>query len=296
MTYEKKRIPYYSEINDLLSDLSLDNRTTNPLFYCLRLKPDDSEIYKPPFKRGFYFLALLHQAKKTEVSYDNEKVIGVNSLIVFQPPNLVYSFLRDKQTDAYIIYFKPSCFSFFKPEIEKEFPFFDSLSADYFQLDKYSYSQVQQHFEEVFTAYDLTIRDNHAIAVLKLLALLYVIKNMMTFHYQQDKAITPQQILLKKFVQLVSNNYIDKRTIDEYAQLLNVTPNHLSKSVKAETGQNALTFINERLLTESKSLISHTDFDMAEIAYRLNFSDPSNFANFFKKRTGVTPLEFRKKP
>jgi len=47
-------------------------------------------------------------------------------------------------------------------------------------------------------------------------------------------------------------------------------------------------------MTEAKSLIQFTTFDIAEIAYRLNFSDPANFGKFFKKHSGLTPLEFRK--
>jgi AraC-like DNA-binding protein len=47
-------------------------------------------------------------------------------------------------------------------------------------------------------------------------------------------------------------------------------------------------------MTEAKSLIQYTDFDIAEIAYQLNFSDPANFGKFFKKHSDLTPVEFRK--
>jgi AraC-like DNA-binding protein len=76
--------------------------------------------------------------------------------------------------------------------------------------------------------------------------------------------------------------------------MLNVTANYLSQSVKSATGKNALSYINERLLDEAKSLIQYTDLDIAEIAYQLNFSDPANFGKFFKRHTNHTPLEFRK--
>lgn len=288
-------IPYYSEINDLLISLSLDIRTRNPFLYCLRLKEGERSIYKPPFKRGFYFVALLSKAEKTKIAYDTTNINNLGSLLLFQPPNLVYSFYRDSDTHGYLIYFKPECFSFFKPTIEKEFPFFDNLHTDFLEIDTAHFTQLKQHFEEVFTAYENSNDDKHIIACLKLLALLYIMKNMAAFNLWQERVITPQQDLFKKFIRLVSNHYIEKRTIDEYAQLLFVTPNYLSKSVKSASGKNALSFINERLLAEAKSLISYTAFDMAEIAYRLNFSDPSNFANFFKKHTGFTPLEYRKK-
>jgi AraC-like DNA-binding protein len=135
------------------------------------------------------------------------------------------------------------------------------------------------------------------VATIKLLALLYQLKEFTTaFRQWQEGFTTPQQILLHKFIQLVNTFYIDKRTIEEYAALLHVTPNHLSQSVKYASNKNALSYVNDRLLSEAKSLIQFTDFDIAEVAYQLNFSDPANFGRFFKKHTGQTPLEYRKRP
>jgi AraC-like DNA-binding protein len=68
----------------------------------------------------------------------------------------------------------------------------------------------------------------------------------------------------------------------------------LSRFFSGLNSSRAVLNINERLITEAKSLIQFTDFDIAEIAYQLNFSDPANFGKFFKKHTDKTPLEFRK--
>lgn len=83
--------------------------------------------------------------------------------------------------------------------------------------------------------------------------------------------------------------------MEEYAEMLFVTPNHLSQTIKSTSGKNALSYINERITSEAKSLISYTELSIAEIAYKLDFSDPANFGKFFKKQTGLTPLEFRNK-
>jgi AraC-like DNA-binding protein len=104
---------------------------------------------------------------------------------------------------------------------------------------------------------------------------------------------TGQQILLRKFMQLIDNHYINKRTVQEYADLLSVTANYLSQSIKHVSGKNALAFITERLAGEARSLLQYTDFTVAEIAYQLNFSDPANFGKFFKKHAGLSPSEFR---
>jgi AraC-like DNA-binding protein len=193
------------------------------------------------------------------------------------------------------LYFKKVCFSFFKPDFEKEFPFFNILHTHFFKLNQSKFEEFAPHFEEVFTAYENTPGPHHKVASVKLLALLYQLKEFThAFTQWEEGFTTPQQILLQKFTQLVNNFYIDKRTIEEYAEMLNVTPNHLSQSIKAASEKNALSFINDRLLSEAKSLIQFTDFDIAEIAYQLNFSDPANFGKFFKKHTDQTPVEFRK--
>ena len=297
MTELKSNIPYYKDINDFLKSIPSVYETINPNFFCLRLKENEGSMsnYKPPFRKDFYFIALVSNAGKTKITYDNTNITKLNSFLVFQSPGLLYSFYRDNTANGYLIYFKKECFSFFKPDFEKEFPFFNILHTNFFKLNKAKFQEFAPHFEEVFSAYENTNDNQHKVASIKLLALLYQLKEFTTVFKQWEEGFTtPQQILLQKFIQLVNNFYIEKRTIEEYAALLNVTPNHLSQSVKSASGKNALSYINERLLSEAKSFIRFTDYDIAEIAYQLNFSDPANFGKLFKKHTDLTPLEYRK--
>lgn len=297
MEATKHSIPYYKEINEFLESIPSKYRTGNPLFYCLKLKENEVALnnYKPPFRKDFYFVGLVTNAGKTKITYDNTNVTKLNSFLVFQSPGLVYSFLRDNSANGYLIYFKSQCFSFFKPDFEKEFPFFNILHTNFFKFNESRFNDFSPHFEEVFSAYENAKDNGHTVATIKMLALLYQLKEFTTSFNQWEHSITtPHQILLQKFIQLVNNYYIEKRTIEEYAELLFVTPNHLSQSVKSASGKNALTFISDRVMTEAKSLIQYTSFDIAEIAFQLNFSDPANFGKFFKKHTDLTPLEFRK--
>lgn len=287
-------IPYYTEINEFLASISVEQRTSNFLFYCLRLKEHKGDIYKPPFRRGFYFLALFTEAGNTKVVHGTTNESDLNSFLVFQSPELIYSFYRDSAAHGYLIYFKPECFSFFKPDFNKAFPLFDLLHTNLFKFDHTYFQKLAPHFEEVFTTYERTSKDQHLEARIRLLALLCHLNEFTAERRKEIRLATPQQILLRKFVQLVNNHYIDKRTVQEYADLLAVTPNYLSQSIKAVTGKNALSYISERLTIEAKSLIRHTDFEIAEIAYQLNFSDPANFGRFFRKQEGMSPLEFRK--
>jgi YesN/AraC family two-component response regulator len=289
-------LPYYTEINDFLASIPWPSRTNNPDFYCLRLKPVDGgrvPVYRPPFKRSFYFFALLFNSGKIKVNYGDQTIQDPDSYLVFHSPNLVYSFAHNNALEGYVIYFKPEAFSFFKPEFHRQFTLFDLHRTNLFKFEHSMFSQLAPHFEAVFTAYEQSDKDRHLEARLKLLGLLCHLEGFALERNKETMPATRQEHLLRNFIRLIDNNYIYKRTVKEYADLLSVSTNYLSQSVKQVSGRNALTFIAERLATEAKSLIQYTDFEIAQIAYQLNFSDPTNFGKFFKKQTGLSPSAFR---
>lgn len=81
--------------------------------------------------------------------------------------------------------------------------------------------------------------------------------------------------------------------VNEYAGLLNVTPQHLNVICRKEAGKSASEMIVAQVVLEAKRYILHTDHTINEIADMLAFSDTSNFVKFFKKMQGVTPVRFR---
>jgi AraC-like DNA-binding protein len=80
----------------------------------------------------------------------------------------------------------------------------------------------------------------------------------------------------------------------DYASRLAVHVNHLNAAVQEVTGKSTTTHINEKIVSEAKSLLTHTDWSVAEIAFSLGFEYASYFNNFFKKHAGNTPLSLRK--
>jgi AraC-like DNA-binding protein len=296
MEKTKTALPYYTEINDFLASIPWPAKTVNPNFYCLRLKPVAGQVsvYRPPFKRSFYFFALFFNSGNIKVNYGDQTVHNPDSYLVFHSPNLIYSFAHNNALEGYIIYFKPEAFSFFKPDFHQQFPLFDLLHTNLFKFDHATFDQLAPHFEAVFIAYEQSDKDQHLEARLKLLGLFC---HLQQFAIEQDKGkrpVTMQQELLRKFIQLIDNHYIDKRTVQEYADMLSITANHLSQVVKQVSGKNALNFIAERIAAEARSLILYTNLEIAQIAFQLNFSDPTNFGRFFKKQTCLSPSEFRR--
>jgi AraC-like DNA-binding protein len=75
---------------------------------------------------------------------------------------------------------------------------------------------------------------------------------------------------------------------------LNLSPNYLSRLLKTLSGKSTQEFIHEKLMQLAKEKLSTTALSVNEIAYSLGFEHPQSFGKLFKKKTDLTPLEFRK--
>ena len=101
------------------------------------------------------------------------------------------------------------------------------------------------------------------------------------------------QILVKKFFHLIEENNQKNLSLSDYAGIIGVTANHLTQIVKVLTGKTSLQIIKAKQLLEIKRLLVHTNLSVSEIANQLNFEDQSYFSKFFKRETGLTPLQYR---
>jgi len=82
-------------------------------------------------------------------------------------------------------------------------------------------------------------------------------------------------------------------TVDFLASQINVSSHYLSDMLRNLTGQNAQQHIHSKLIEKSKDFLMTTNLSVAEIAYQLGFEYPQSFSKLFKKKTNLTPLEFK---
>lgn len=83
------------------------------------------------------------------------------------------------------------------------------------------------------------------------------------------------------------------KTAQDYANHLSIHVNYLNRAVKEVTGKPTTAHITERIISEAKALLQHTDWSISEIAYSLGFEYPTYFNNYFKRMTGTTPTSIR---
>ncbi len=82
-------------------------------------------------------------------------------------------------------------------------------------------------------------------------------------------------------------------TVHFLSEQLHISPSYLSDMLRSLTGQNAQQHIHNKLIEKAKEKLSSTPLSVGEIAYELGFEHPQSFSKLFKKKTDVSPLEFR---
>jgi AraC-like DNA-binding protein len=102
-----------------------------------------------------------------------------------------------------------------------------------------------------------------------------------------------QELLSERFLELVSANFKENRSLDFYSEKLCLTSKHLSKVLKETSGQSANEWIKDFVVLEAKALLRSTDMTVQQISNALSFPSQSFFGKYFKRHVGVSPKEYR---
>ncbi|RPF47278.1 AraC family transcriptional regulator [Hydrogenoanaerobacterium saccharovorans] len=97
-------------------------------------------------------------------------------------------------------------------------------------------------------------------------------------------------------INFIKTNYCANITVDDISKYVSVSPSHLSRMFKKQTGYSPYEYLLKVRLDNAKSLLKKTDKPVAEIAALTGFNSSSNFIYTFQSRTGISPNKFRHMP
>ncbi len=83
-------------------------------------------------------------------------------------------------------------------------------------------------------------------------------------------------------------------TVQHLAERLRMSPSYLSDLLRTLTGQSAQQHIHDRLIERAKEQLAATGLTVSEVAYALGFEHSQSFSRFFKTKTNLSPLAFRR--
>lgn len=152
---------------------------------------------------------------------------------------------------------------------------------EYFQVIKQKICDQRNHFRK-----DL-------IKTL-LLAMFYDLSNIIYRVQNNGKPQTRADAIFTHFIKLVEKNYRQERRVGWYAAQLNITPKHLSETVKNASRRTPNEWIDDYVTLELRVLLKNSTKTIKEIAQELNFPNQSFLGKFFKEHVGISPSKYRK--
>lgn len=253
---------------------------------------------KYPHRHDFFEVLYLSKGSGFHI-IDGNKYEIQPPCVFFMSPGQAHKIEFSSDIEGYIYIFTPEFYLINQTNPNRliEFPFFFTIRQENRPLILESVQDVE-FLEILFRKGIAEIEKGDRFSVDLLRSVLDLILTSCAVLYKSDETLLSKgrgNIVVKKFLQLVEENYHKNLPVNEYAGMLAITPNHLTQTVTLLTGKTTSQIIKSKQVLEIKRLLVHTNLSVTEIAGRLNFPDQSYFTKFFKRETGISPLQYRLK-
>lgn len=289
MNVKTENIPVYS-----LRNFSSAEREGQP-FQVEVFDANRHFAVKYPHRHDFFEVLYLLKGSGFHVIDGNKYEINP-PCIFFMSPGQAHKIEFSEDIEGYIFIFTAEFYLIDKNNQNRliEFPFFFTIRQDNPPLILENHEDVT-FLESLFQKGIKELEKNNKASSEIIRSSLDLILTSCESMYPSDENVLKGKghLLVKKFFQLVEDNFTKNLSVAQYAGLMNVTPNHLTQTVTLLTGKTSSQIIKSKQILEIKRMLVHSNVSITEIAQRLNFSDQSYFAKFFKRETGISPLNYR---
>jgi AraC family transcriptional regulator, transcriptional activator of pobA len=299
-------IPQVKSLYELYRILGLPVNLIQPYlnFTILNLKDVGFELpYTSPSFRPEYFSFLFVKKGNGYYTIDEHSFTVTTHSIYFTNPSNYRTFSWSAIEEIFLITFDETFLKeYVSQHIFEEFTFLLTETVSPKIVEEEFYKEVETIYLLIHREYNSHFPDKYKTIGHLLAVLLHKIKNYFWHDYNPIYEGSRSSQIVKSFKQLLEKHYRDLSAgvvdtafwVQDYADALNLHSNYLSNVIKIKTGKNIAVWIADKTIAEAKSLLQNTSFPIKEIALRLGFSETAHFSNYFKKRTQLSPIQYRK--
>lgn len=260
--------------------------------------PFSSPVFRPNFFSFVFVKDAYGRYTTDELNFDS-----VPGTVYFTNPGHFKSFYWEKINDVCLITLSEE---FLKknvhPDIFEEFPFLLAETVRPKVLQDKGFSEFEGIYSQILKEY---LSDgpykNKVIGNLFVILLLRIKEHFWTDYNPIHEGSRTSRIV-QTFKRMLEKHYRDLSSgiserayrVQDYADALQLHPNYLSNVIKIKTGKPIGAWITEKTIAQAKILLQNQTLSIKEIAFRLGFSEPNYFSNYFKKYTELSPALYRK--
>lgn len=257
----------------------------------------NNNLIDKPHSHDFFLCVLFLEGQGVHEIDFKAYHIGPGS-IFFLKPGQTHFWKFETQPEGYIFFHSKAFYDlFFLGHSLSFFPFYCSpQNPPALQVPTLELITLSQKFEEACSEF----RANNLYREIKMRNLINGIYIELSRIYAANTDFSKLSsksypFWLNRLEDLIEKHFRKEKLPKFYADLLNITPKHLNRVVRETINKTTGELISERVVLEAKRLLVHHPGNLSQIADELEFSDYAYFSKSFKAKTGMAPMEFRKK-
>lgn len=157
--------------------------------------------------------------------------------------------------------------------------------------------EIVQSFSAIYGEHD---KFNPSSEVIVRANIMNIISWILSKQHESCPDLEPQKetkytAVLKEIINYINNHYTENLSLEEIAHKFFINYKYLSKKLKEITRQNFNSYVSTKRIIKARFLLMATDYSINRISQILGFCSHSRFTESFRKQSGVTPREFRKR-
>jgi AraC family transcriptional regulator, transcriptional activator of pobA len=266
--------------------------------FAVRFEPQSKKTMYP-HAHDYHQILIFEHGGGTHV-LDNATHFISDFSIHFMPTGTVH-FLRDCKP-YYRFLFNKDYFETcpIKKNFMETLPFFkQSASGLVLTFDSPLFDKIKRLINEIMTEYAERRKEKRRCEILQTLVHLFLLecdkKGITESYINPHKSLPILPEIMIKLLEIIELNYKKRWKVQQYAASLYISTSQLNRYCQAAFQKSILELVHERTLKEAKNLLIHTAASVKEIAWELGFEHVPNFIDFFVKKIGMSPMQFREK-
>ncbi len=279
----------------------------HPLISVLRLGDarKNLEVENLKYLLGLYKISLKDNCPLSIVNYGRNSYDFQEGTMIFSAPNQVMEYKKAEtaETDkGWILAFHPDLIrkSSLGQHIE-DYSFFSYASNEALHLSEEERKTVTDIVDKIEKEISNNMDAHSQTLIISNVELL--LNYCVRFYDRQFYTRTNlNQDIASQFEQFLKDYYDQEKqlelgipTVQYCGESMNMSPKYLSDLLRKETGKSTQDHIHQYIIEKAKNRLLNSKESTSEIAYALGFEYPQYFSKIFRKKTTMSPSEFRKK-
>ncbi|GHC61155.1 AraC-type DNA-binding protein [Ulvibacter litoralis] len=264
-------------------------------FFCLRIEDLIKKVLKPilPSREESHTLIYVTEGSyKTKIGF-KDYTITPGKIVILQAGAVFSTGKIAANVKGFTCHFHPNILvgKFGNRSLILDFDFLNTGNHPIIDVTPHSKLAIQNIFERLLIEFKSDSVPNPNIVH----SYLYTLLTELQILFGQNKvgSQSASYQITSQFKLLVHEKVKENFKVADFAKIMNMSPNHLNKSVKSITSKSASKIIEETKLIEIKFLLYQSSLSISEIAYKMGYLDPSYFTRFFRKCENMSPTKFR---